>query len=218
MGTLARSVAPRIEPAQLVSRVEGRPSVLEKAFGTGWCLNRECDWVITNYHVVKVTGGHPSVKGVKATQIAMATGEHDQGARPIPTAFGAMTFTCVRDIALIKLHESLSRTGMHAVPFYTGDLLPGQSVTVVGYPGGNLEAISGKFVEEFDDGELHFDLSQEVSRGISGGLVLDEFGRAIGMVYGIPPGNAKSVYAVPVWSVAEFLHGVSPGGVCQCVR
>jgi len=194
------------DPAQLVTRVEGRHS-LEKAMGTGWCLNRECDWVITNYHVVKFTGEHPTVNGVKTAQIVMATSEHDQGAQPIATAIGDLTFTSVRDIALIKLREPLLRTGMHAVPFYTGDLQPGQSVTVLGYPGGKLESISGRFVQECDDGELLFDLSHEVSRGISGGLVLDEQGRAIGLIYGISPKSAKSVYAVPVWSVAEFLHG-----------
>ncbi len=121
-----------------------------------------------------------------------------------------MTLTGVPDIALLKLREPLSRMGMHAAPFYTGDLQPGQSVTVLGYPGGNLETISGKFVQEYDDGRLRFDLSQEVSPGISGGLVLDERGRAIGLVYEICPESAKSVYAVPVWYVAEFLQGVSP--------
>jgi hypothetical protein len=99
---------------------------------------------------------------------------------------------------------------MRAVPFYTGNLQRGQAVTVVGYPGGKLATISGKFVEECEEGELRFDLSQEVAPGISGGLVLDEQGRAIGLVYGISPESAKTIYAVPVWSVAEFLQVVSP--------
>lgn len=195
-----------LEPANLVTKVEGRYS-FGTAMGTGWCLTRDCDWVITNYHVIKLTGGHPSVNGVKPTQITMATSEHDKGARAIPTAAGTMTYSSVRDIALLKLSEPLSGTGLHGVPFYTGDLQPGQSVVVLGYPGGKLESIGGKFVEECEAGELRFDLTREVSRGLSGGLVLDEQGRAVGLIYGISETNAKSVYAVPVWSVAEVLHG-----------
>jgi hypothetical protein len=156
-------------------------------------------------------GGHASVNGVKVTQVTMATSDQDQGARPTATAaFGVLKYTPVRDIALLKLSEPLSRTGMRAVPFYTGDLQPGQSVTALGYPGGNLEAIRGKYVEECDEGELQFELSQEVFPGISGGLILDERGRAIGLIYGISPTNAKMIYAVPVWSIAEFLHVASP--------
>ncbi len=165
--------------------------------GTGWCLNRDCDWVITNYHVVKIPGEHVSVKGVKAAQIATPKGEHDLG-------------TPISDIALIRVREPLSRTGMRAVPFYTGDLQPGQSVTVLGYSGGKRERITGTFAEESDQGVLRFDLSQEVSPGISGGLVLDEPGRAIGLVFGISVPDAKAVYAVPVWSVAAFVHGLNP--------
>jgi hypothetical protein len=206
---LAKYVAPRIEPAQLVSKVEGRQS-LHKAIGTGWCLNRECDWVITNFHILKVMGGHASVNGVAVTQIALATSDHDKGAQPVATVFGTLQFTPVRDIALVKVREPLSRAGMHAVPFYTGNLRRGQAVTVVGYPGGKLAAISGKFVEECDEGELRFDLSQEVAPGISGGLVLDAQGRAIGLVYGMSPDSGKTIFAVPVWSVAEFLRVVSP--------
>ncbi|GEM_PF-6510935 len=208
-GTSVKREVPRIEPTELVSKVEGLQS-FRKAFGTGFCLNAGCDWVVTNYHVIKATGEHPSVRGVKTDQISFATSETDKDAEKIHTGAGDYKYTWIRDVALLKMREPLVNKGMHAVPFFTGTLETGQTATVVGYPGGKLVSVQGKFVVEYDDGRLRFDLAEEVSFGISGGLVLDAQGRAIGLVCGIPLENSKSIYAVPVWAVADLVKGASP--------
>jgi Trypsin-like peptidase domain len=176
---------------------------------TGWCVDPECDVVITNYHVMNVIGPHTKIKGVRVVEVASATSEADHDARVLPTVLGPMKFAPGRDISLLTMAEPLARKGMHAVPFYLGQLDPGQKVTAMGFPGGKLRSIQGTFVQEYAEGLLSFEMAHEVSPGISGALVIDEKGRAVGLAIGFSSDH-HSMYAVPVWSVADFIRKTKP--------
>ena len=176
---------------------------------TAWCVNPDCDVVITNYHAKEIIGPHTKIKGVKVLEVTSATSEGDHDARVVPTAHGPMKFAPGRDISLLTMSEPLARKGMHAAPFYAGQLDPGQKITAMGFPGGKLRSIQGKFVQEYAEGLLGFEMAHEVAPGISGALVIDEKGRAVGLAIGFSSDH-HLMYAVPVWSVADFIRKTKP--------
>ena len=59
---------------------------------TAWCVNPDCDVVITNYHAKNVVGPHTRIKGVKVVEVASATSETDKDARVVPSALGPTKF------------------------------------------------------------------------------------------------------------------------------
>jgi len=205
------TAAAAVQPKDIVGRLQHTQlHVLysRTTFGTAWCVNPECDIIVTNYHVSKVVGPQATLKGVHVRNIASATSEHDTDAREMPTVAGPIKLAYGRDISLLMMDSALARKGMHPVPFYIGQLRCGQKVTVIGFPGGKLASIAGEFVEESSDGLLRFKMRGDVAEGISGGLVLDEQHRAVGMAS--IEGFDGDLYAIPVWTIADFIAKTNP--------
>lgn len=204
----APSATTGVNPKQIVGKLEHR-GFLSKKFGTAWCINSDCDVFVTNYHVTAVVGSHAKINGVNVIESLSATSEHDQDAGEMRTVIGPLKLAYIRDIALVRTKEPLTRKGMRPVPLYLGELRPGQTVTAIGFPAGKLQAISGQFAEEGAEGMLRFDVAQEVAEGLSGGVVLDEAGRAVGLVSGSGL-RRDMMYAVPIWALADFIRAAQP--------
>jgi hypothetical protein len=199
---------------EVVEKISHRQGFFLK-FGTGWCFDPDCYFVVTNYHVVKLVGSDLRIRGVEVRESYPATGENDEGARWIKTVAGLhLRYNPVRDIAILRVQRPLSQKGMHGVAPYAGQLQPGQEATVYGYPRGKaLTGAPGRFVRELRDGVLLFEMQTlEAGRilqgGISGGLIVDRQDRAVGLLCGI---SGEHAFAVPMWSVADVVKRIEPG-------
>jgi hypothetical protein len=82
--------AQKFVPAQVVFPItDFKPDLVhlallsvEMKFGTGFCLDPECRFVGTNYHVAKIMGKSVRIKGVPSAHLYLDTGADDDGARP----------------------------------------------------------------------------------------------------------------------------------------
>lgn len=207
--SIASYAAAAVQPQEVVVKVQAH-GWRSRNYGTAWCLNAECDVLVTNHHVARIVGPHPMVSGVKVADTLSATGENDEGAQVLATVIGPLKLAWLRDIALMTTQEPLARKGIRAVPFYPGQLQPDQNVIAFGFPGGKLESVRGKFLEEQGGGLLLFEMERDTSHGFSGGLILDEQGRAVGLLFGSAEDRPRFVYAVPVWSLADFVKKARP--------
>ena len=186
-------------------------------FGTGFCLDPACSFVVTNYHVAMTTAAK-KIEGEKIVQRYLATGPEDEGATPnfIPN-FGVEAFTIKRDLAIFKLQRALPHH--HGLNFSTGELKLGQPVDIYGYPKGmvnpfrRLTRFPAVFRGPTSSDLLAFDYqfsSGEWLRiaGSSGGIVVD---RQTAKIVAILCGTTESTaVAVPVETLVEFLTKVQP--------
>jgi hypothetical protein len=105
--------------------------------------------------------------------------------------------------------------GMHSIRLSSQELIPGDKVTVYGYPAGKLAKIPAAFYGETKDGMLVFETKHNDGNlipGISGALVMNEKNEAVGLVN---VGQNSFIGAVPVWSLAEFIKKVQPARYSQ---
>jgi S1-C subfamily serine protease len=98
----------------------------------------------------------------------------------------------------------------------------GEPIIVVGYPGGGPATISTGVVVDLIEGELLDEpadvirVDAEISQGNSGGPLLDEEGRVIGVVFALDVTSGDGL-AVGIESLLERLDGSSlttPSGAC----
>ena len=121
------------------------------------------------------------------------------------------------DLALVRVDRTLPSAGVLAAD----DPPAGTEVTVVGYPlGGHLEFVRGDVVDyarlDSADGPRVLRLSAEIWPGNSGGPVLDDDGRVVGVVFAIERGTDYAL-AVPVSQLHELLDrgpGAAPAPTC----
>src|ERR1700730_5059883 len=80
---------------------------LKAGFGTGFCLDAKCAFIVTNYHVAATTEAG-KIEGEKIVQRYLATGPHDQGATPnyVPN-MGSFPYASKRDLAIFELQRPL---------------------------------------------------------------------------------------------------------------
>jgi hypothetical protein len=203
-------------------------------FGTGFCIDPDCRFIGTNYHVAKAMGKHFKVKGSPVVHRWLGTGPDDEEASEnrqslIPGLKYKEKYALIRDIAIVELRWPLSTKGYHGVPFYNDDLEYGQEAYVYAFPFNwnpkrHLEKFKAKFLgynvkysklswEDLSDKPLVFDYSQEDGKlrgGASGGIVVDEQGRIIGILNALASDMDHTIIAVPVHSFANFLSRVHP--------
>ena len=213
----ASCVAQIAEPQQIVGKVHGHHFdvwQLRMGYGTGWCLDQRCTALLTAYHVARPIASHISFNDVKIQQVHFATGPNDDGARILPSRLSsAFSFTLawVRDLSLLSPETPPAH--MHGISLFPGQLQPNEKVHVYGYPGGHFSSVRGTFVREVEKGVLEFDLERPRSgsrlEGLSGGLVVNQFGQAVGLLFGDAISEQHS-YAVPIWSIADFVRSVRP--------
>lgn len=128
------------------------------------------DVLVTNRHVVE--GG---------TQVEVSTWD----GRTVSAAFVTAAFE--HDIAIVRLDAPVPRSATLAEQ----DPVPGDPVTVVGFPGGGEQELSDGevvgYVTAISQGrEIHsLQLTAPAAPGSSGGPVLDADGRVAGVVYAL---------------------------------
>jgi hypothetical protein len=190
---------------------------LDADFGTGFCLDAACRFIVTNYHVAVTSRVH-KIKGEKIIQRYLATGPNDNGATPNTFPSGEVfPYAKKRDLAIFELRGPLAHH--HGLSFSLDDLEVGQEVDIYGYPHGIINPIRkltrfpATFKGPTTSGFLAFDyqLSGDKPiqiRGASGGIVVDKKTEKILGI--LSETNETTALAVPVQTLVEFVSKVQP--------
>jgi len=208
---------------------EWKPGLrLEGIFATGFCLDPECRFIGTNYHVGKIVQPQ-KVEGQKVVRRYLATGPDDEGARVNDSVAGFVKFSAVgkhelrynvsRDLAIFELRRPLARH--HGAPFSLDELEEGQPVDIYAYPKvtsnpvRKLLEFQGTFKGRTTTGLLAFGYKPNEDRsirpGASGGIVVDrKTQRVVGILNGVAKDDGAIALAVPIQSLAEFVTKVDP--------
>jgi hypothetical protein len=187
--------------------------------GTGFCLDPECRFVGTNYHVA-VEAKSKRIGGQKIAQQYLATSSGDAEAiLNVSAGSGApVKFAPGRDLAIFKLaHPLPHRRGM---PFRMDDLAIGEEVDIYSYPKENTSPIRkllkfhAKFAGETATGLLAFEYEltdgKTLRPGASGGIVMDSSGQIAGVLSSIAADGEAVALAVPVHSLVDFVSRELP--------
>lgn len=216
-GAVARDYDRSVVP---ITSVHVRGPLVEAEFGTGFCLDSDCQFIVTNYHVA-ATVGHPKIRGAKIVKRYFATGPKDERAtlNHIATGGPPLRYTLSRDLAVLQLSKPLRN--YHGVQFSTEDLAIGQQVDIYSYPKGavspfrTLQVFHGAFLGQQSDDLLAFEYAPNGNKrlrpGASGGIVVDsESGKVVGIFCGLDQNNPLVAVAVPAENLAEFLEKTQP--------
>lgn len=185
---------------------------------TAFCLDPECSFVATNYHVAAVM----RLKKIKGWPVAgryLDTGPQDHEATVNRTGTGPMAFNTSRDIAIFRLNNPLPKH--HGLAFSCDELRSGQRVDIWGYPVEKqyslrkLRRFPATFRGKADDGTLLFDYQlvdgKAIKGGASGGIVIDsETHKIVGILNRAITATGLRVTAVPTEVLAEFVRTIDP--------
>ncbi len=186
-------------------------------FGTGFCLDQDCRFVGTNYHVAGVMGKTVCIKGVFSAQRYLDSAPDDVGAQDIKLALmgGSLKYTLAHDLAIYEMRQPLK--DFHGIGFDAGELENNLEVDIYAYPfSGNpkrgLVNWHGKFAGKTPQGLLAFSYEEgRVRGGASGGIVVDSRTKKIvGILSAIGEGEARIALAVPVGQLANFVSRAQP--------
>jgi hypothetical protein len=186
-------------------------------FGTGFCLDPDCRFVGTNYHVAKVMGKFVRIKGVFSAHRYLDSDPDDVGAQEINLAGlgGSLKYTVSRDLAIYEMRNPIK--GFHGIGFDADDLENSPEVDIYAYPfNGNpkrgLVRWHGKFVGKTGDGLLAFRYEEgRVCGGASGGIVVDsKTKKIVGILNAFGEGKDHIALAVPVKELSDFVTRAQP--------
>ena len=206
------SVVPITELKFLGVAVEGK-------FGTGFCLDPECRFIGTNYHVA-IAAQPRKIKGQRVIRRYLATGPDDEGATVnYSPSLGSMKYTRSRDLAILELRHPLPHH--HGVAFSLDDLEFGQEIDIYAYPKESINPIRsllqfhGTFKGQTTTGLLAFDYGLSAHKailpGASGGIVVDsKTQQIVGILNEIAMNGEAIAMAVPVQSLADLVVKVQP--------
>ena len=192
---------------------------IEGKFGTGFCLDPECRFIGTNYHVVMMARPR-KIKGERVIQRYLATGPDDEGATVNDgISVGPMKYTLSRDLAIFELRHSLPHH--HGVAFSLDELEFGQEIDIYAYPKESINPFRsllqfhGTFKGQTTTGLLAFDYRLSADKailpGASGGIVVDsKTQQIVGILNEIAKNGEAIAFAVPVQSLADFVSKVQP--------
>src|SRR5205809_1933156 len=200
--------------------ITGKPGPslgIDTNYGTGFCLDARCRFIVTNYHVA-MTARARKIKGEKIIHRYFATASDDKGAtaNPLPNG-GVLPFAMSRDLAMFELCDPLPHH--HGLTFSLDELEVGQEVDIYGYPKGILNPVRkltrfpAKFKGPTTSGLLAFDYKLSADKpvrigGASGGIVVD---RKTEKIVGILSGTTEAMaLAVPVQTLVDFVSKVQP--------
>jgi len=191
----------------------------EGKFGTGFCVDRDCRFVGTNYHVAMMAQLR-KIKGDKVIQRYLATGQDDDGATINDgLSVNPIKFTPSRDLAIYELRYPLPH--YHGIPFSLNDLQLGQEVDIYAYPKESINPIRslvkfhGAFKGETTEGLFAFDYNpsngKTIRPGASGGLVVDSKSQnVVGILSSVARNGETVAMAVPIQSLADFVSKTQP--------
>jgi hypothetical protein len=204
-------------------------------FGTGFCIDPDCRFIGTNYHVAKAMGKHFKVKGSPVVNRWLGTGPDDDEASknrmsgPLGKILPREKYAQIRDMAVVELRWPLSKKGYHGLPFSNDDLQYGQEVFIYSFPlhwnpKRKLERFKATFaaynvkysnrsLEDLSDKPLMFNYDPadgKITGGASGGLVVDGCGRVVGILSTKVEQLDHTIAAVPVPVFSAFFSRIQP--------
>lgn len=199
-----------------------KPDILHLApfsikFATGFCLDPECRFVGTNYHVAKPMGKYVRIKGVFSEHRYLDSDPDDAGAQDVGLLDGgaSLKFTPAHDLAIYEMRHPLKHC--HGISFDADDLENGLDVDIYAYPfNGNpkrgLIRWHAKFVGKTAQGLFAFSYENgRVHGGASGGIVVDaKTKKIVGILNGNSDDGARIALAVPVHELSEFVKRAQP--------
>jgi hypothetical protein len=185
-------------------------------FGTGFCLDQDCRFVGTNYHVAELMGKSVRIKGVFSSYRYLDSGPDDVGAQNINLAAGgSLKYTPDHDLAIYEMRHPLK--GFHGIGFDPDDLENSSEVDIYAFPFSwspkrVLGSWHGKFIGKTPQGLLVFRYEEDrVRGGASGGIVVDsKTEKIVGIICGIGEGEDRIALAVPVKELSEFVKRAQP--------
>jgi hypothetical protein len=185
-------------------------------FGTGFCLDENCRFVGTNYHVADIMGKSVRIKGVSSAVRYVDSGPDDVGAQNITVGgVDSLKYTPAHDLAIYEMHHPIK--GFHGIGF-DADVLEGSfEADIYAYPlewkpKRGLFHWHGKFLGPTPEGLLAFSYEEgRVRSGGSGGIIVaSETKKIVGILCGFPAGKDRVVLAVPVKELADFVARAQP--------
>jgi hypothetical protein len=186
-------------------------------FGTGFCLDPDCRFVGTNYHVAKLMGKHVRIKGVLSAHRYLDSSPDDAGAEEIKfVGGGSLKFTAAHDLAIYEMRHPLKN--VHGIGFDADGLGNSAEVDIYAYPFNwnpkrGLVRWHGRFLGENTEGLLAFSYEEGRMRGgASGGIVVDsKTKKVVGILNIIGMGGEDRVaMAVPVKELSDFVARAQP--------
>jgi hypothetical protein len=185
-------------------------------FGTGFCLDQDCRFVGTNYHVAKVMGKYVRIKGVFSAHRYLDSDPQDAGAQDINLAgVGSLKYTPAHDLAIYEMRHPLK--DFHGIGFDADDLENSVEADIYAYPFNwnpkrGLVRWHGKFIGKTPQGLLAFSYEEgRVRGGASGGIVVDsKTKKIVGILNAIGESQNRIALAVPVKELSDFVTRAQP--------
>jgi hypothetical protein len=185
-------------------------------FGTGFCLDPDCRFVGTNYHVAKIMGKYVRIKGVFSAHRYLDSDPDDAGGQDINFAGGgSLKYTPAHDLAIYEMRHPLRK--FHGIGFDADDLENSPEVDIYAYPFNwnpkrGLVHWHGKFLGKTPQGLLAFSYEEgRVRGGASGGIVVDsKTKKIVGILNEIGEGKDRIALAVPVKELSDFVTRAQP--------
>jgi len=185
-------------------------------FGTGFCLDPNCRFVGTNYHVAKVMGKYVRIKGVFSAHRYLDSGPDDGGAQDINlVGGGSLKYTPAHDLAIYEMRHPLKNS--HGIGFDADDLENSPEADIYAYPFNSnpkrrLVHWHGKFIGKTPQGLLAFSYEEgRVRGGASGGIVVDsKTKKVVGILNIIVEGKDRVALAVPIKELSDFVTRAEP--------
>lgn len=185
-------------------------------FGTGFCLDPDCRFVGTNYHVAKIMGKYVRIKGVFSAHRYLDSDPDDGGAQDINFAGGgSLKYTPAHDLAIYEMRHPLKC--FHGIGFDADDLENSSEAEIYAYPFNwnpkrGLVHWHGKFIGKTPQGLLAFSYEEgRIRGGASGGIVVDsKTKKIVGVLNGIGEGKDRIALAVPVKELSDFVTRAEP--------
>jgi hypothetical protein len=185
-------------------------------FGTGFCLDQDCRFVATNYHVAKIMGRHVRIKGVFSAHLYLDSDSDDAGAQDINLAGGgSLKYTVAHDLAIYEMRHPLKN--FHGIDFDADDLENSPEADIYAYPFNwnpkrGLVHWHSKFIGKTVQGLLAFSYEEGRLRGgASGGIVVDsKTKKIVGVLNGMGEGKDRIALAVPVKELSDFVARADP--------
>jgi hypothetical protein len=182
-------------------------------FATGFCLDQDCRFVGTNYHVAKLMGRYVCIKGVFSAHRYLDSDTEDVGAKDINlVGIGSLKYTPAHDLAIYEMRHPLKN--FHGIGFDTDDLENSSEVDIYAYPFNwnpkrGLVRWHGKFIGK-TEGLLAFSYEEgRMHGGASGGIVVDsKTKKIVGILSNI--GEGRIAFAVPVKELSDFIARAQP--------
>jgi len=185
-------------------------------FGTGFCLDPDCRFVGTNYHVAKVMGKYVRIKGVFSAHRYLDSDPDDAGAQDINlVGAGSLKYTPAHDLAIYEMRHPIK--GFRGIAFDSDDLENSSEADIYAYPLNwnpkrGLVHWHGRFMGKTTQGLLAFSYEEgRVRGGASGGIVVDSKTRKIvGILDAVGESNDRIAIAVPIKELSDFVARAQP--------